>query len=114
MQKTNETKIVKVDLGNGAGAIVPMLVADLNSDRKLALVDQGVLKHLVGLLEKTDLNQIKTKFIAAVTRAETMQEYTDVLSEELAFHMSVNMIQTYYSIDAEAVESPKKASTVTY
>jgi hypothetical protein len=82
----NEPKFVDV---NGAQ------VMDLTPDyeRPLAIVDLDVLKRLTKLLPKANLHEIVESHVIDVRNAQSIGEFADVLSEELAFHQTVNLIK---------------------
>tara|TARA_R100001463_G_scaffold136264_2_gene201201 strand:- start:58 stop:375 length:318 start_codon:yes stop_codon:yes gene_type:complete len=91
--KENSKKWVDV---NGAQ------VMDLtpNHERPLALVDLDVLKKLSALLPSASIRQIKQDFRESLRDVTTMKEYVAMLSKELAFHSTVNLIN---EIDKEQV-----------
>jgi len=62
-------------------------------DRALALVDLEVLKRLASLLPSANLHRIKRDFIESVRDTENIEQFTAILSEELAFHTTVNVIK---------------------
>ena len=71
-------------------------VMDLTPDyeRPLALVDLDVLKRLAAMLPSVDFHSIKRAFIDKVrSEPDTIEEFTALLSEELAFHTTVNVIK---------------------
>lgn len=91
---TNEKKAVPTVMVNGQE--VPVLTADLNSNQKLAIVSQNVLKALTKLLPKARFPEIKASFIEEVEKTAFMEEYVEVLQAELEFQMSVNILKEYF------------------
>jgi hypothetical protein len=89
-----ENKIIEV---NGAQVI------DLtpNHDRPLALVDFAIVKKLSHFLPQADFQDIKRDTIFMIEHSETLEDYIKVLEEEVAFHKTVNLLQTFYLQDIE-------------
>lgn len=69
-------------------------VMDLTPDyeRPLALVDLDVLKRLTKLLPTANIYDVTQGMISKLRDAQSIKEYVAILSEELAFHTTVNLI----------------------
>ena len=69
-------------------------VMDLTPDyeRPLALVDLDVLKRLTKLLPTANIYDIKHDMMSKLSDVQSIEEYVVILSEELAFHTTVNLI----------------------
>ena len=80
-----EVKFVDVD-----GAQVMDLTPDY--ERPLALVDLDVLKRLTKLLPTASIYGITRSMISSLRGVHSIEEYVAMLSEELAFHTTVNLI----------------------
>lgn len=77
-----------------------ILIPDTNGLIEPVIIDKKVLMFLTSLLAKTDVEGIAKLFadrLQICARAISMEEYITMLQEELAFHMSVNMIQHYFN-----------------
>tara|TARA_R110001606_G_scaffold206490_1_gene354188 strand:+ start:139 stop:450 length:312 start_codon:yes stop_codon:yes gene_type:complete len=72
------------------GAQVMDLTPDY--DRALALVDLDVLKRLSNLLPKANIHDIKHDMMSKLSDVQSIEEYVAILSKELAFHTTVNLI----------------------
>lgn len=96
MQKSTSKEIVTVKVD---GIDTPVLVANMNEGQRLALVDQGVLEHLISLLPKISLADMKQKFIQRVVETSGVEEFTELLYDELAFRVSVDIIRNFYQLD---------------
>lgn len=78
------------------GKKAQVLVADLNGDQKLAVVDQSVLQRLVDMLPRTNLTHLKEELCSDIMGAKDIKEICDIMVEELQFHKSVNLIETFF------------------
>lgn len=89
-----ETKFINV---NGAQ------VADLtpNHDRALALVDFAIVKRLSMYLPTADLWTVKQEMMRFIEYCDTLEDYIKGLEEEVAFHKTVNLLQSFNLQDAE-------------
>ena len=89
-----ENKIIEV---NGAQVI------DLtpNHDRPLALVDFETIKRLSHFLPHAKFQDIKRDTIFMIEHSETLEDYVRVLDAEVAFHKTVNLLQSYNLQPAE-------------
>ena len=69
-------------------------VMDLTPDyeRPLALVDLDVLKRLTKLLPTANIYDVTQGMISKLRDAQSIKEYVAILSKELAFHTTVNLI----------------------
>jgi hypothetical protein len=69
-------------------------VMDLTPDyeRPLALVDLDVLKRLTKLLPTANIYDVTQGMISNLRDVQSIKEYVATLSEELAFHTTVNLI----------------------
>mgnify|MGYP003638817953 FL=1 len=72
------------------GAQVMDLTPDY--DRALALVDLDVLKRLTKLLPTANIYDITQGMISNLRDVQSIEEYVAILSKELAFHTTVNLI----------------------
>jgi hypothetical protein len=73
---------------------VTAFVIEQDIDRPLAIVDFAVLKRLTDYLPKAPFDEIKRNFIHNIRdNVHNMDELVNALSEELAFHRSVNVIK---------------------
>lgn len=80
-----------------------LLVADLNDGQKLSVITNSLLERLVKLLPKADIHEIIGEFTKKLddrNTAEypkvTIEEFTEMLTEELDFHKSVNLINEFF------------------
>lgn len=62
---------------------------------KMAVVDLKTIKRLAALLPRASFNQIKNNMIDVIRDTENLEQFVSVLEEELAFHMSINLITEY-------------------
>jgi len=78
-------------------------VMDLTPDyeRPLALVDLDVLKKLTSMLNNGNFASIISDFKMMIDNCHTMEAYVKCLSEELAFHTTVNLIQEVTKRDVQ-------------
>ncbi len=82
---------------------IPVLVGDLNENIKLVVITDNVLKKLVQLLPSVSPNQIIENLISNlgdIVRLDlpkdiTFKTYIETLQNELEFHKSVNLINSY-------------------
>ena len=81
------------------GEDTPVLVANLNEGQRNVIVSEKVFGHLLGLLPKAKMSEIKEQFIASVQSSKDMPEYLQVIKEELEFHANVNTARRYYNMD---------------
>lgn len=81
--------------------------ADLNADQPLALIPQGVLSFLVSLLPQADIAKIMHTFHEKTERVETIEQWVQLLRDELEFHTSVNLLQEYFH--AEELETVQQS-----
>jgi len=72
-----------------------------NHDRALALVDFEIVKRLSSYLPIGDLYDVKRDMINSIHQAETLEDYLKLLEEEVAFHRTINLLQSFYLQDAE-------------
>jgi hypothetical protein len=84
------------------GQQVAVLVPEITNT--LALVDVNVIKRLASMLPRTNLSDTKDALYTAVRRCSTIQEYVNVLKDEVAFHESVNIITQYQPQAPQTVE----------
>jgi len=91
MKNQHQFPVETVELKNGRKAV--MLIPE--NDDELAIVNLNVLKRLVALLPKANLSQIIQAFTDKVGDIQHIEQYVDLLKEELAFHESVNIIKEY-------------------
>lgn len=87
------------------GRLATSFVADDNSP--LAIVHLSVLKRLATLLPTVTLANIIGRFHDKMYETNSLQEFVDLMKEEVAFHESVNLITTYVP------EEPKEPEIVT-
>lgn len=80
----------KITLPNGQEAI------DLSPSftGQLAIVDLNVIKRLAKLLPKAKWHEIVEDLVNRVRESGSIEGYVDILSEELAFHQTINVITT--------------------
>lgn len=81
-----------IELPDG-GKIIDM-VSNRVPGQQVAMVDFGTILRLAQLLPTADLDTIKRQFTEALDRTNTMEHYVFVLNEELAFHKTINLLQT--------------------
>lgn len=107
---------VMVALPNGDEA--PVLVADLNKDIEMVIISKNVLKYLTKLLPKASIRDIIMNHVGNCNalkykEGSTIEEFVDVLREELEFHESINIIKEYMAEPKPIVdEAPEPAPTV--
>ena len=87
----NQVNIQEVEINSTCKAIVisPKLTG------KMALVDFKTLQKITSMLSYSSFAQIKEEFIIAVKQSENLEQYNSILKEEVCFHESVNLINTY-------------------
>lgn len=80
-------------------------VMDLTPDyeRPLALVDLDVLKRLTKLLPTASIYDIAQGMISNLRDVQSIEEYVAMLSEELAFHTTVNLINEVNKSEVKVV-----------
>ena len=76
------------------GASMEVINLSPQSERELALVDLTVVQRLARLLPSADIYDIKTSFKAQLSDVTDMKGFVELLTEELAFQTSVNLITT--------------------
>lgn len=82
---------------NVEGKEIPIFIADINSSIPMAIISQNVLKHLTNLLPKANFKEIKLEFLDRINyNVKNMEEFTEVLKEELEFHESINILKEYF------------------
>ena len=81
----------KLDIGNGRTAIsfVP------EDSKELAIVHLSTIRRLSANLKKVPLQFIKDNLKDAIDMSRNLEEVCSVMSEELAFHESINLIEKY-------------------
>ena len=110
MQKDNTLSTAEITLGNNKS--VTAFVIEQDIDRPLAIVDFAVLKRLASLLPTASFDKIKSEFLRNTRdNVHNIEDFTKCLSEELAFHTSVNVIQT---CSLTNTDSPQEQSTLNY
>lgn len=87
----NTIKTATVD-----GKEIPMLCADLNQAQELAIVSKRVLKALTALLPKAPFYEVRSEFMEKVRNTDNIEEFTNLLTDELDFHLSVNVVKEYF------------------
>jgi len=92
-------EIVKLGDGQEAVVLVPKI------EGELAIVHLPTLKRLASLLPNVDFRTIKANIIADLEGAHNLEEVISILENEISFHKSVNLIQSYKPEPAEAMES---------
>ncbi len=60
-----------------------------------AVVDLGTIQRLAKLLPTANFTEIKNELITQISGARNLEQMLQVISEELAFHTSVNIITEY-------------------
>lgn len=91
-------KLQEIALSNSQNAV---LVTAVNNN-KLAVVDLLVLQRLADLLPKANLGEIKELLCNQLHNVVSIEQYVDLLKNEVSFHETVNLITTieegiYYS-----------------
>lgn len=75
-----------------------------------AIVDLNTLQRISRLLGNTSLGDIKDEFIGKIEESGTMEEFTEVIAKELAFHSTFNNIKKIdlfmVTNDIQAFEKP--------
>lgn len=71
------------------------------------VVEKNVLLRLANLLPTVDLWQMKRQFKSQVSDTKSLEEFTNLLREELSFHLSVNQI-----LEVTVEEEPTEVKTV--
>ena len=87
------------------GKTATLLVADLQNGQKLSIISDSLLKRLVNLLPNTDFDNIKNSLITTISNTGDVEHLCEVLTKELDFHKSVNLINTFF-IDQNTVKEP--------
>jgi hypothetical protein len=77
------------------GRQAALLVPDLNEGQSLSVVSTDVLEKLIKLLGRSKFEDQKFLFCENLSRAKNINEYTVLLTEELNFHRSVNIIESF-------------------
>jgi hypothetical protein len=89
--KTEEKQPKLITLENGKEAVnfLP------EHEGIAALVDLVTLQRLISSLPSAYFSRTKDQFIDAINDTENLDSYLEVVSNELAFHMTVNKIARY-------------------
>lgn len=66
-----------------------------HENRPRAIVDLSVLQWLAEMLPKADIESIKDRLHGRLSGVESIEQLTDILADELAFHTTVNIITEY-------------------
>lgn len=114
MQKTKQAKqtekqgltvqTVLVNDSNTASFLVPKYIM---TDQKLAVVDEGVLERLKMLLKSADIADILSLFEAKMQGVFSLETWVALLSNELAFHKTVNLLDDYFDNEViKVIEKP--------
>ena len=88
---TNNPTIPTVNIN---GQEVPNF-ADVQSTTELAIVSLNVINKLAALLPQASLGTIKRELREQLDGISTMEQYINVLQNEIDFHRTVNLIQSY-------------------
>lgn len=94
----NGITMAKVD-----GQDVPVLVANLNDGQRNVIVSEKVFGNLLALLPKARLQDVKDQLISSVYKAKNMEEYLQIIKDELEFHSNVNAARKYYNMEEREV-----------
>lgn len=71
-------------------------------DGKLAVVHLNVITRLAKLLPKVNFEDSKFHFCEALSRTSTLEDFVGMMSDEIAFHKTVNLINTFeFPVDEE-------------
>tara|TARA_R110002126_G_C10306063_1_gene487557 strand:+ start:203 stop:568 length:366 start_codon:yes stop_codon:yes gene_type:complete len=92
--KSTEDKLYldKAEITIGDGTKINAVIVEQDITRDLALVDYKTVKRLAKMLPSANFNQIKRDFIDELDECKDLKTYITVLSDELAFQTSVNML----------------------
>lgn len=88
---------------NGIETSVLNLLPTINS-QEIAVVDYGVLLRLASYLPKASIWDIKRELESKISDVTDIENYVAVLEEELAFHKTVNVINTVGKEDVHMLE----------
>lgn len=70
------------------------LIAPSNSYQQPVIVEKSVVTRLAQLLQKSSLLSIKRQFSTLLEGVDSIEEYVELLQDELAFHRTVNILTT--------------------
>lgn len=92
MEKT-QPRVITVE-----GQDIPLFVSDINSQVGMAVVSLNVLEYLnlIKLLPKAHLGDIMHQMRLKMQKVQNMEQYCQLLKNELEFHQSVNLIKEYF------------------
>lgn len=83
-----KTKVIKVqDIGNVE------LIAPQSTYEQPVIVEKSVVSRLVQLLQNASFHQIKADFTDELMEANNIEQYVQMLQDELNFHRTVNCIR---------------------
>lgn len=89
--------IVMLDNGQKAELFIP----DFRSNQELSIVPKRVMAHLVARLPKADMTTIIENFSVKAGDCSSLQDWLELLEEELEFHSSVNMLHKHFATLSE-------------
>lgn len=90
--KTKQPNVITIEQ-NGVKKEIISFVPEITE--QMALVDLNVLKRITSYLPKVDFFDIKHKVIDQLRATEKLEDFVDIMADEVAFHRSVNLITTY-------------------
>lgn len=73
-----------------------------NQSRQAAIIDFSVLQRIIAHLPQVDLYTIRGRFMDKLKDTDSIEQYIQVVEDELAFHKTVNVIRT---VEAENFEN---------
>ncbi len=100
-----ENNYKKIELpGRGYASF---LVPELSENQELSVVGTDVLKKILQYLPKDTLSKVKRDFVCAVEGTLNIEDYLLIIKNELSFHSSVNMIESFFlDQDSKQVREP--------
>jgi len=96
----NQATFTKPTIVDVKGQQVP-LFGNVDGANPLAIVDLGVLQAITSKMPKAHFGEIKSDFIQRMSDVYDIENYINLLSLELRFHLTVNQIEVY---EPEVVE----------
>ncbi len=75
------------------------LVPELNENEELSVVSTEVLKKIISFLPREHFLETKNDLIHFIRSCNNMEEYCKLLQDELSFHSSINLIESFFKDD---------------
>ena len=95
----NNKRVTAEVVVNGKSRIATSFVAE--SNRQLAIVDLAVLQRISSYLPSVSLDEIKQGIMERIEVSGKLEDVVSVMKEEIAFHETVNLINTFSFAEQE-------------